>query len=195
MTFRIEEKVIIYNNNLIEVKNWLTNNYYSSLHPKRIIKSLYFDNESYDMHSDSEEGCVPRKKIRIRNYPNLNLKFLNFEKKISAIEGRFKTTKKITSIEYSKYINHGYFDNYYGLCKPRVFVEYNRQYFSNKVFRITIDTNIKYNFFKNKLKFKDNLNVLEFKSNNLNLKNWIFENTFFIKTRFSKYSRSFDFTL
>lgn len=195
MTFRIEEKVIIYDNNINKLRNWLNKNNFSILHPDRIIKSLYFDNESYDMYSDSEEGCVPRKKIRIRNYPNLNLKLWNLEKKISAIEGRFKTSEKITSIEYSKYINNGYFYNYYVMCKPRVIVEYNRKYFSNKIFRITIDTNIKCNFFKNKLKFKDNLNVLEFKSSNLNLKNWIFENTFFVKTRFSKYSRSFDFNL
>ena len=81
MTFRIEEKVIIYKNNLYEVKKWISKNDYCLLYPKRIIKSLYFDNSSTDMYKDSEEGCVPRKKIRIRYYPELKEKVWNFEKK------------------------------------------------------------------------------------------------------------------
>ena len=51
--------------------------------------SIYFDNRTLDMFSDSEEGNLPRKKIRLRSYPpNSNKK--NLEIKISSIEGRFK---------------------------------------------------------------------------------------------------------
>ena len=46
------------------------------------------------MYLDSEDGCLPRKKIRIRFYPNQNSGF-NLETKISSVEGRFKSSKKI----------------------------------------------------------------------------------------------------
>ena len=62
--------------------------------PKRKIESIYFDNKIKTSFKDSEEGVVPRKKIRIRNYPatkKINL----LEKKISSIEGRFKTSESI----------------------------------------------------------------------------------------------------
>ena len=45
------------------------------------------------MYRDSVEGSVPRKKIRIRNYPNTDDKNYYLETKISSIEGRFKTRK------------------------------------------------------------------------------------------------------
>ena len=66
MSFRIEDKLLINNNQLFEFKNYLMNNNGNILFPKRSVQSLYFDNYRNQMHIDSEEGCVPRKKIRIR---------------------------------------------------------------------------------------------------------------------------------
>lgn len=191
MTFRLEEKVLLENPNNIILKKWLFKNNYKKLFPDRKINSLYFDNKFCDMFNDSEEGCVPRKKIRIRHYPNLDKKYYNLEIKISSIEGRFKTVKKLNNKKYLDYINNGYFDSFYGECMPKVSVEYEREYFGNKYFRITIDSNINYNFVNSNLKTNDRLSVLEFKSSEPNAKFWIIEKIPFPKSRFSKYCRSF----
>ena len=114
MTFRTEEKILsnCLQNNLL--KNFLLKNNATKIHDDRVISSLYFDNKFFQMFKDSEEGCVPRKKIRIRKYSNSNL--INFEIKISSVEGRYKTTKIIDNKEYKKFIKYGIFDNLYGLC-------------------------------------------------------------------------------
>ena len=74
MSFRIEEKISINNFNVFEFKKWLFSKGAKTLYPQRIINSIYFDNK-LRMYSDSNEGIVPRKKIRIRSYPkNLDQK-------------------------------------------------------------------------------------------------------------------------
>ena len=46
------------------------------------------------MYLDSEDGCLPRKKIRVRTYPeNKNDSEYFFETKISSVEGRYKIVK------------------------------------------------------------------------------------------------------
>ena len=70
MSFRTEEKLYVRPENLIQFQEFLTNKSVKKIHHPRIIESLYFDNLNLDMHNDSVEGLVPRKKIRIRNYPN-----------------------------------------------------------------------------------------------------------------------------
>ena len=54
----------------------------------RLITSVYFDTIDLNMFNDSEEGVLPRKKVRIRWYGNS--KIFALENKISSIEGRFK---------------------------------------------------------------------------------------------------------
>ena len=68
MSFRIEEKLYLSPDNLIEFKDFIFKNS-KKLFNSRKIKSLYFDNLNLDMYNDSIEGIVPRK-IRIRNYPD-----------------------------------------------------------------------------------------------------------------------------
>ena len=70
MSFRTEEKLYIRQENLIDFKKFIFNLSGKKIHKPRKIKSLYFDNSNLDMYNDSVEGIVPRKKIRIRNYPN-----------------------------------------------------------------------------------------------------------------------------
>ena len=53
------------------------------LHNQRLVNSLYYDNEYYDMFQQSEEGTLPRK-IRIRWYDLISR--ANIEK-ISSLEG------------------------------------------------------------------------------------------------------------
>ena len=90
----------------------------NEIYPKRIVKSLYFENSTNQMFVDSEEGIVPRKKIRIRYYPETESKF-SIEKKISSIEGRFKVNENIDKKLFDKYTQSGILDNQYGWCKPK----------------------------------------------------------------------------
>jgi hypothetical protein len=70
MSLRLEEKIFIKDLNLFKFKKWLFAHGAKILYPKRIVNSIYFDNE-LKMYSDSVEGVtVPRKKIRIRAYDN-----------------------------------------------------------------------------------------------------------------------------
>ena len=69
MSFRIEDKLHIENKNLIDFKEFLLQKKAKKIHQPRIIESLYFDNTNFQIYNDSVEGLVPRKKIRVRNYP------------------------------------------------------------------------------------------------------------------------------
>ena len=90
MSFRIEEKLLINFNQIFDLKKWISEKGYLKLYPDRKIRSLYFDNLNNQMFADSEEGITPRKKIRIRNYPNNKDQKFFLEKKISSPDGRFK---------------------------------------------------------------------------------------------------------
>ena len=190
--FRIEDKLSININQAGEFVHWLKNKKAKKIYPDRKINSLYFENPNNDLFLDSEEGCVPRKKIRIRNYPNS--KEINFylEIKISSTEGRFKKSFKINQKEYYKFIKLGYFDNHYGNCLPKVFISYSRQYFSLFDCRITIDQSINYKKFNSNLnKIFDKMYVVEIKSNNIFMKDNLLNFFPFERIRFSKYCRSF----
>ena len=70
MSFRIEDKYLINQIDYIKVKKLLQKNNFKETYEKRLITSLYFDNKFLSMFHDSEEGVVPRKKIRFRYYNN-----------------------------------------------------------------------------------------------------------------------------
>ena len=120
MSFRVEEKVIISNGNIHLLNNFLNKNDAKKIHEDRVIKSLYFDNKFFSMFQESEEGIVPRKKIRLRNYSNSHIYLL--EAKISSVEGRFKTSEKIMKEEFDLYQKRGILDRNYGICNPKVFI-------------------------------------------------------------------------
>jgi SPX domain protein involved in polyphosphate accumulation len=69
MSFRKEEKLYIKSDHILEFKKFLKKHSVKNLFEPRKIKSLYFDNLNLDMYNDSIEGTVPRKKVRIREYP------------------------------------------------------------------------------------------------------------------------------
>tara|TARA_B100001059_G_C17799075_1_gene565005 strand:+ start:993 stop:1583 length:591 start_codon:yes stop_codon:yes gene_type:complete len=191
MSFRKEIKFNLNKANLKKFLMWIEKEGAEKLHKKRIISSIYFDNDKFSMYHDSVEGIIPRKKIRIRNY-NEKSDFL-FEKKISSQEGRFKTSKKI--FKYDKIIKSGHLDNQYGLCKPKIKITYERSYFAFKSFRITLDQNIEYLKFEkdhnSKFIYKDTEFVVEIKGKNVNQD--FLDNYFpFTSIRFSKYCRGID---
>ena len=144
------------------------------------------------MYNDSIEGLIPRKKIRIRNYPGTNNQFKYLEVKISSVEGRFKTSKKIDNNKFLEIKKIGYLDSQYGLCQPFLSVSYKREYYEMRDFRISIDENINYSLFTGRNLGKDENSIIEIKAN-FNKDRDDLLNQFSLKTtRFSKYCNGFE---
>ena len=192
MSFRIEEKILIGKNQIIEFKKIYQKKFIKKLYQPRLIRSLYFENSNNDIYNNSIEGTLPRKKIRVRNYPNEKNSELYLEKKISSVEGRFKQKNKMSSLNFKKIIKYGFHDNNYGYCKPLIYVEYNRHYYILDKTRLTHDSNIKYYLFKSKIVKSDENQIFEIKTNyeaDLDVLYTIFPMN---RTRFSKYCNGFE---
>ena len=187
MSFRIEEKLFIKKENLIEFKEFLNKKSVKQIYYPRVIESLYFDNINLDMYTDSKEGLTPRKKIRCRVYPDDTDKKIYLEVKNSSVEGRFKTRKILDVTEYKKKVTSGILDNQYGVCYPKLYVKYKRDYSIVDDVRISIDREIKYRDFKTNVEFYDENIIVELKTSyNKNLDKLM--NDFPIqRIRFSKY--------
>lgn len=192
MSFRIEQKILIGKNQIIEFKNLYQKKNLKKLYPPRIIKSLYFENLNNNMYKDSVEGVVPRKKIRIRNYPNENEGKLYLEKKISSVEGRYKEKKEISVSSFKKILKTGLYDYDYGYCKPLLYVEYNRNYYFLDQSRVTHDSKIKYYKFQNKIIKKDENEIFEIKTNNNADLDDLYLTFPMDRSRFSKYCNGFE---
>ena len=187
MSFRIEEKLYIRSENILDFKEFLIKSSAKQLFKPRLIKSLYFDNLNFDMYNDSIEGVVPRKKIRIREYPETSDKKLYLEIKNSSVEGRFKTRKILEPKKIQYHKNVGFFDSQYGVCLPNFYVSYEREYSLIKDVRISIDKNLKYESYRTKNIFKDDKSIVEIKTSaekNLDDLMKLFP---FQRIRFSKY--------
>ena len=196
MSHRIEEKIDIHKQNFFYLRNWLFENNAKELFPTRTITSIYYDNDNFSMYKDSIEGVLPRKKLRIRFYSNSKDQNFYLEKKISSVEGRFKTKEKV-NISKDKIIKKIY-DKDYGECNPKVMITYKRNYYFLKNTRVTIDNDINFVSMmlnKNYSRRKIILNKLavELKSS-FNYSTDQMRNDFpFNIIRFSKYCRSFKF--
>ena len=198
MSFRIEEKIFLNNFNLFEFKKWLDHNNSKKLYPSRIINSIYFDNY-LQMYRDSNEGVVPRKKLRIRTYGN---------KKFFLSKNNFFKETKITYYNYrdkivepykfskNKFIQ-GLIDSTYGYCKPNLNVVYKRNYYKVFDLRITIDEHISYCSIKNQnlsnyTIFDKGTCVIEIKTNNIYSTDRLKEFFPLARSRFSKYCRGIE---
>ena len=192
MSFRIEEKLYIKYEHLIDFKQFLIKRLAKQLYQPRLIKSLYFDNLNYDMYNDSIEGMVPRKKIRIREYPNTSDKNFYLEIKNSSVEGRFKTRKILDDKKFDYYKKAGVFDSQYGVCLPNFYVSYEREYSIINDVRISIDKNLIYESYRYNNVCSDTNSIVEIKTSiNKNLDDLI-ELFPFQRTRFSKYCFAVD---
>ena len=187
MSYRIEDKLFFKPENILQFKNFLKNKSAKKLYENRIIRSLYFDNINLDMYRDSVEGSVPRKKIRIRHYPNSKDKNYYLEVKTSSVEGRYKTRKIIKKDDFESYKKNGIFDSNYGTCIPNFYVSYKREYVKIGDVRISIDEEISYENYLSNSVFFDNKLIVELKTSiNKNLDDFI-KDLPFQKIRFSKY--------
>lgn len=143
MSFRKEKKFRVTLSDFFKFQKDLTHEGMVELYRPRNINSVYFDTKDHKMFFDSEEGILPRKKVRVRWYNSSD----NFtlEKKISSIEGRFKKTTKCSEFLSQKHVlQQTIFDPQYGTIYPTLLVSYKRSYFTLKSMRITFDENIKY---------------------------------------------------
>ena len=204
MNPRIEQKIPFDIVDYASILKWIKDNSGRILFPRRIITSRYFDNLKLEMFHETQEGIIPRKKIRIRNYDSRKLNDLknNFslEYKLSTDNMRLKNEKKlISNKEFLKLSNLGIEDEKYGTCLPILDISYEREYFFVKDIRLTIDKFIEYdsrsNFLKENLNqhfFKDNLCVCEIKTD-FNYETYNLLNDFeFQRSQFSKYERGIE---
>ena len=188
MSYRKEKKFRLSYSDLKKIKSYLKTLGLKQLHPPRVIYSKYFDTPNLSMFSDSEEGLLPRKKIRLRWYKN-NLS-LNLETKISASEGRFKISKEIIEKENNqKYESIS--DPMYGIIYPTILVIYRREYYLFKKLRLTFDTKINYTDLRRNSKktYRDFETVMEVKSSFETNDDYIEKIIPHTTSRFSKYSR------
>lgn len=194
MSFRIEEKLQVDKNNLILFLDWINKKGGRVHHPSRLVSSTYFDNQSLDLYRLSEEGAVPRKKVRLRTYganrhSNSNS---SFETKISSAEGRFKIERRISNV--SSILKFGVLDTEFGILKPVIGVRYYRSYYLLDGVRLTIDRNISYTPFnltnERNACVNDDQIIAEIKAPIGTSIDHLFEMFPFGRIRFSKYCRA-----
>ena len=162
--------------------------------PNRTINSLYFDTASLNDYRDSEEGTVPRKKIRVRWYGTSRFEGVatgTLETKKTLSNHREKTSVSIKGITLEVILS--LVNNLRGeKLIPVVVVTYQRQYFQNtKHHRFTLDSKIVYSNISRTFKYLnrtfDYTNILELKINT-NIDSSIAMNDYAdLQTRFSKY--------
>jgi hypothetical protein len=142
---RIEQKLLVKKDELFSLLNWIYGVKGVLLHPDRTVTSTYFDTSSLLLFWHTQEGIVPRKKIRIRCYGNHGSSCQekhSLETKMTTEHGRFK--KIMDCPDWNYLIKRGIFDPDYGLCASMVKVSYRRSYFFVKDVRMTIDRFISY---------------------------------------------------
>lgn len=190
MSFRKEKKYRMTINEYYQLKHLLTTKGMVPLFEKRTIHSIYFDTTDLRMFHESEEGILPRKKIRVRWYNNKNT--FTLENKVSSIEGRFKTSKELKEIENpSRIYELNRFDSSYGFIHPALKISYTRQYFTLHKMRITFDKNITYKnlHINRKQTYFDPERVIEVKNLATCSEDFIEQKIPYSTSRFSKYSR------
>jgi len=189
MSFRKETKFRLSESDQLRIKNDLILDGMKVLYPSRKINSTYFDTNDLSMFWDSEEGVLPRKKVRVRWYEN-DMQ-LTKEVKISSIEGRFKYTKKVKAEIFNSFIKRDFQDKDYGLLNPVILISYSREYYKYKGLRLTFDSDIDYRGLgiMNSLQSKDSERVLEIKTPFETGDDYILSKINHPTSRFSKYSR------
>ena len=193
MSFRKEYKFSVSSYEREQLRSYLFSQGMECLYQGRIISSVYYDTSNLNCYFDSEEGCLPRKKFRLRFY-NQNKSVLQKEIKVSSNEGRFKISERISVEKCLNDWSIDFVDGLYGKLTPSTLVVYQRHYYKFCGLRITIDQDIKYQMLRNRgdFWFREPLSVLEVKCPNEvlddNVENIIPAN----QSRFSKYCRSVD---
>ena len=190
MSFRKEKKFKLSHSDMALIQEELNIKGIQELHPPRTINSCYFDNDEMNLFIDSEEGVLPRKKVRVRWYNNV----LNFKKetKISSIEGRYKYSENVPQINNKEdVLKTIFFDLNYGKLTPKIIINYSRHYFLLDKLRITFDKNINYRHVSSGFNqiIQDQECGMEVKTSLDCNDNYIEKVLPYSTSRFSKYSR------
>ena len=189
MSFRIEEKIVVTKQELFRLRERLLQQGMSELFPGRVIRSIYFDSRTNGMFVDSEEGSLPRKKIRIRSYDG-STSLASLEMKVSSVEGRFKTAKNLSNKDRERLIKNGFVDSRYGLCDPKVEVSYTRKYYQFSGIRVTLDSDIRYRKHETMIESLESLSVIEIKAPTETPTDFLTSLVAEPRRRFSKFSRA-----
>jgi hypothetical protein len=196
--YRIEYKIDIDQSKRFNFLEYLKTNKAINLYEKRIVNSIYFDNENFEMYFDSIEGLAPRKKIRLRYYGSkmtgLDNEIILLENKHTNFLGRYKVSKK--TCKFKEYLRNGILDAKYGICNPKTIVSYLRSYYLIKDFRITFDENIKFQMYNgDKIisnSYKSNEIIVEIKTNYIHKIDELKKIFSFTELRSSKYCMSIE---
>ena len=190
MSFRKERKFRLTSYEGRALKGRLLRNGMTPLHPDRNICSQYFDTPDFRSFEESEEGILPRRKTRVRWYNNDQSK-LTLERKVSSIEGRFKTSEPVTSSAFRQILMEGIIDPVYGRLVPSAIVCYRRSYFNYNGLRITFDRDITYQIKPHDILYRDFEEVVEIKVPYEMADDAIEQLIEMPTSRFSKYGRAF----
>ena len=190
MSFRKEMKFRVTVSDFHKFESQLHEQGMKTLFESRFITSVYFDTVGLNMFHDSEEGVLPRKKVRIRWYDDR--KIFTLENKTSSIEGRFKVVSTLGhNISENELFTRTRMDAQYGNIQPILKVSYKRSYFMFNEIRITFDKDITYQSLKygKRRKYHDPERVIEIKIPTNCPDDFVGKLIPYPTTRFSKYSR------
>ena len=98
----------------------------------------------------------------------------------------------MVNIKFNYLKTKGVLDSQYGLCKPCLYVVYDREYFKLDDVRISIDNNIAYKLYSHDI-FQNDLNsIVEIKTSIKKNLDKLVEEFPFQRKRFSKYCEAVD---
>ncbi|MEM7546035.1 MAG: VTC domain-containing protein [Pseudomonadota bacterium] len=163
MSFRIEEKIALTPSDMRTLQARLISAGMTRLHRPRRIRSVYFETAERALFLASEEGVLPRMKIRLRTYPETDERWA-LERKTSSIEGRFKSTRRLSEMKAGRYMKRGVMEPSVGFLTPLLTVEYRREYFRYRGERITFDDSLRYAPFESEKWVDDPWRVVEIKA-------------------------------
>ena len=158
----------------------------TNLYPQRKIISIYYDTYNMKYFNESEEGIIPRRKVRIRSYDKEFIS--NLEVKETMVDYRKKFVfRNINKNDLNQNLKKNFI--YDEKLKPIIKVEYLRKYYKCAFGRVTYDHNLRYFDLNsgNPRLIITNKKILELKNENVDLKNKFIQNCFLKNIRFSKY--------
>ena len=182
---RFENKFEISENELNNIRTFLSAKGFIEKFKGRIVNSIYYDNLEFRNFIESEEGYSLRKKNRLRFYNDDNINSI-LESKNKVAELGSKDFKEISKFKKSELTNLIYINNKNQISKikipksieaiklPVILIQYMRHYFESKVLdlRITFDQNIIFkklirnnNEYKTGPAYRSDIGVLEIKYN------------------------------
>ena len=205
---RYERKYWLDTDKSLIFKNILKDKQFNEIYKKRRVMSLYFDTLNFKFFKENIEGIGNRIKPRLRWYHDIQ------ENKLNKIDVRLEIKKKRGFVGNKLNYKIGKYKNIYELIKsinqfdfqekisnivniqvfPILITSYDREYYlsKDKLFRSTIDTNLKVSSVKNishKIPmFKDIMELKYDLTNDNNFRNKFISSNFKLRhQKFSKY--------